>query len=54
VEDKTKLEKAYDKNTRVKKDIQNKLVRKITEQFSTICYQDDSIKGGSEYGENES
>jgi len=41
---KTKLEKAYDKNTSIKKDIRNKLVRKLTEQFSTICYQDDSIK----------
>jgi len=41
---KTKLEKAYHKNTRIKKDIRNKLVHKLTEQFSTICYQDDSIK----------
>ena len=42
---KTKLEKAYDKNTSIKKDLRNKLVHKLTEQFSTICYEDDSIKG---------
>jgi len=41
---KTKLEKAYDRTTRIKKDIQNKIVHKLTEQFNTICYQDDSIK----------
>ena len=41
---KTKLEKAYDRTTSVKKDIQNKLVHKLTEQFDTICYQDDPIK----------
>lgn len=41
---KTKLEKAYDYTTSIKKDIQNKLVHKLTEQFNTICYQDDSIK----------
>ena len=42
---KTKLEKAYDRTTSIKKDIRNKLVHKLTEQFNTICYQDDSIKG---------
>ena len=41
---KTKLEKAYDRTTSVKKDIQNKLVHKLTEQFDMICYQDDPIK----------
>jgi len=41
---KTKLEKAYYKKSSIKKDIRNKLVHKLTEQFSTICYQDDSIK----------
>ena len=41
---KTKLEKAYDRTTSIKKDIQNKLVQKITEQYGTICYQDDFIK----------
>ena len=41
---KTKLEKAYDRTTSIKKDIKNKLVHKLTEQFSTICYQDDCIK----------
>jgi len=41
---KTRLEKAYDRTTSVKKDIQNKLVHKLTEQYGTICYQDDSIK----------
>ena len=41
---KTKLERAYDKKTSIKKDIRNKLVHKLTEQFNTICYQDDSIK----------
>ncbi len=41
---KTKLDKAYDETTSVKKDIQNKLVRGLTKQFTTICYQDDTIK----------
>ena len=41
---KTRLDKKYDKTTRIKKDIQNKLVHKLKEQFYTICYQDDSIK----------
>ena len=41
---KTKLEKAYDRTTSIKKDIQNRLVQKITEQYGTICYQDDFIK----------
>jgi putative transposase len=41
---KTKLEKAYDRTKSIKKDIKNKLVHKLTQQFKTICYQDDSIK----------
>ena len=41
---KTKLEKTYERTTSIKKDIQNKLVHKITEQFDTICYQEDPIK----------
>ena len=41
---KIKLDKAYDNSTCIKKDIQNKLVHKLTEQFKTICYQNDSIK----------
>jgi putative transposase len=41
---KSKLEKAYDRATCIKKDIQNKLVHKLTEQFNTIVYQNDSIK----------
>ncbi len=41
---KTKLEKSYDKTTNIKRDIKNKLVQKLTENYGTICYQDDSIK----------
>jgi putative transposase len=40
----TRLEKAYDRTTSIKKDIRNKLVQKLTGQFNTICFQDDSIK----------
>jgi putative transposase len=41
---KTKLEKAYDDTTKIKRDIRNKLVYKLTSHFHTICLQDDSIK----------
>jgi putative transposase len=41
---KTKLEKAYDETTDIKRDIRNKLVHKLTSQFDAICLQDDSIK----------
>ncbi|HYB04440.1 MAG TPA: transposase, partial [Nitrososphaerales archaeon] len=41
---KTKLEKAYEDTTNIKRDIRNKLVHKLTSHFHTICLQDDSIK----------
>jgi len=41
---KTKLEKAYAETTNMKRDIRNKLVRKLTLEFETICLQDDSIQ----------
>jgi putative transposase len=41
---KTRLDKAYDGTTSIKKDIQNKLVHGLTKQFRTICYQDDASK----------
>jgi putative transposase len=40
---KTKLEKAYDDMTKIKRDIRNKLVHKLTSHFHTICLQDDCI-----------
>jgi putative transposase len=42
---KTRLDKAYDGTTSIKKDIRNKLVHQLTERFDVICYQDDPIKG---------
>ena len=41
---KTRLEKSYNNTTSIKRDIQNKLVCKLTEQFGTICFQNDAIK----------
>jgi putative transposase len=41
---KTRLDKPYAGTTRIKKDIQNKLVHEVTQQFRTICYQEDAIK----------
>jgi putative transposase len=41
---KTKLDKAYDLTTSIKKDIRNKIVHQLTERFDVICYQDDPIK----------
>jgi putative transposase len=40
-----KLSKEYDETVTRKKDVKNKLLNKLTQTFSIICYQDDPIKG---------
>ena len=42
---KIKLEKAYAKLTKIKKDIKNKLVRYLYTTYGVVCYQDENIKG---------
>ncbi len=41
---KTKIQKEFDKLTNIKNDIKNKIVRRLSDQYEIVCYQDDNIK----------
>ena len=42
---KIKLEKAYTKVNNIKKDIKNKVIHYIEENYEVVCYQDENLKG---------